>query len=79
MQWLVDDLRSSKARFKWVTQHWHMLNRGEDGYYPVSVAVEDPDNPGRAIYPDGDYCWDVLRPIYEAYGVNAVNTSTSAI
>ena len=79
VQWLTEDLRSSNARFKWVTQHWHMLNRGDDGYYPVSVAVEDPENPGKAIYPDGDYCWDVLRPIYEAYGVNAVNFGHSHV
>lgn len=78
-RWLVSDLKSSDARFKWVTQHWHMLNRGEDGYYPVSTAVEDPANPGKAIYPDGDYCWDVLRPIYEAYGVNAVNFGHSHV
>ena len=56
-----------------------MVNRGDDGYYPVSVAVEDPENPGKAIYPDGDYCWDVLRPIYEAYGVNAVNFGHSHV
>ncbi len=79
VQWLVDDLKDCDARFKWVTQHWHMVNRGDDGYYPVSVAVEDPENPGKAIYPDGDYCWDVLRPIYEAYGVDAVNFGHSHV
>lgn len=77
--WPVDDLKDCDARFKWVTQHWHMVNRGEDGYYPVSVAVEDPENPGSAIYPDGDWCWNVLRPIYEAYGVNAVNFGHSHV
>ena len=77
--WLVDDLKHCDARYKWVTQHWHMLNRGEDGYFPVSTAIEDPENPGAAIYPDGDNCWNVLRPIYEAYGVDAVNFGHSHV
>lgn len=79
VQWLVNDLQGCDSKYKWVVQHWHMLNRGDDGYYPVSVAVEDPDHPGQAIYPDGDYCWDVLRPIYEQYGVNAVNFGHSHV
>ena len=79
VSWLVDDLKHCDARYKWVTQHWHMLNRGEDGYFPVSTAIEDPENPGVAIYPDGDNCWNVLRPIYEAYGVDAVNFGHSHV
>lgn len=50
-----------------------------EGYYPVSTAIADPEDPSRAIYPDGDYCWDVLRPIYEAYGVDAVNFGHSHV
>ena len=79
VQWLVDDLSGSDARYKWVVMHWHMLNRGEDGYYPVSTAVADPEDPTKAIYPDGDYCWDLLRPIYEAYNVDAVNFGHSHV
>lgn len=79
VQWLVDDLKDCDARYKWVTQHWHMLNRGEDGYFPVSTAVADPNDPEKAIYPDGDNCWNVLRPIYEAYGVDAVNFGHSHV
>ena len=79
VSWLVEDLKHCDARYKWVTQHWHMLNRGEDGYFPVSTAIEDPENPGAAIYPDGDNCWNVLRPIYEAYGVDAVNFGHSHV
>lgn len=79
VQWLVKDLQNCDSKYKWVVQHWHMLNRGDDGYYPVSKAVEDPENPGKAIYPDGDYCWNVLRPIYEEYGVNAVNFGHSHV
>ncbi len=79
VQWLVDDLSSCDAKYKWVVMHWHMLNRGDDGYIPVSTAVADPEDPAKAIYPDGDYCWDVLRPIYEEYGVNAVNFGHSHV
>ena len=79
VKWLVDDLSQSDARYKWVVMHWHMLNRGADGYIPVSKAVANPQDPTKAIYPDGDYCWDVLRPIYEAYGVDAVNFGHSHV
>ena len=79
VQWLVDDLSGSDARYKWVVMHWHMLNRGDDGYYPVSTAIADPKDPTKAIYPDGDYCWDVLRPVYEEYGVDAVNFGHSHV
>lgn len=79
VKWLVQDLSSSDAKYKWVVMHWHMLNRGEDGYIPVSKAVADPSDPAKAVYPDGDYCWDVLRPIYEAYGVDAVNFGHSHV
>lgn len=79
VRWLENDLSTSDARYKWVLMHWHMLNRGDDGYYPVSTAIADPEDPARAIYPDGDYCWDVLRPLYEEYGVNAVNFGHSHV
>jgi len=59
--------------------HWHMVNRGDDGYFLTSAPVADPNDPEKAIYPDGDYCWDVLRPLYEAYGVNAVNFGHSHV
>lgn len=79
VQWLVDDLKNTDAKYKWTVMHWHMLNRGEDGYFPVSQAIADPKDSTKAIYPDGDYCWDVLRPIYETYGVDAVNFGHSHV
>jgi hypothetical protein len=78
-KWLAQDLSASDAMYKWVVMHWHMLNRGTDGYIPASKAVADPVDPNKAVYPDGDYCWDVLRPIYEAYGVDAVNFGHSHV
>jgi len=79
VKWLQSDLANSQSKYKWVVMHWHMLNRGEDGYYSVSKAVADPQDSTKAIYPDGDYCWDVLRPLYETYGVNAVNFGHSHV
>lgn len=69
VKWLEDDLKNSDAKYKWVNMHWHMLNRGEDGHIPVSEPVIDGD---KVTYPNGDYCYDVLRPLYEKYGVDGV-------
>lgn len=76
VKWLENDLASTDAQYKWVNMHWHMLNRGEDGYYPVSEPVIDGDE---ATYPNGDYCYDVLKPIYEKYGVDAVSFGHSHV
>ena len=79
VKWLKEDLANAKAKYKWVVMHWHMINRGDDGYFPVSNPVPDKNNPGKVTYPNGDYCYDVLRPIFEQYGVNAVNYGHSHV
>lgn len=79
VRWLEKDLTERKARYTWVTQHWHMLNRGADGWVPFSEPLTDPVSGDRAIYPNGDLCWTVLRPIYEKYGVNAVSFGHSHV
>lgn len=76
VKWLENDLASTDAKYKWVNMHWHMLNRGEDGYYPVSEPVIEGD---KAVYPNGDYAYDVLKPIYEKYGVDAVSFGHSHV
>lgn len=76
VKWLEKDLAESDAQYKWINMHWHMLNRGDDGYIPVSEPVIDGD---KAAYPNGDYCYDVLRPLYEKYGVNAVSFGHSHV
>lgn len=43
------------------------------------LTKEACEDPTKAIYPDGDYCWDVLRPVYEEYGVDAVNFGHSHV
>lgn len=76
VRWLENDLASTDAKYKWVNMHWHMLNRGDDGYYPVSEPVIDGD---KATYPHGDYAYDVLKPIYEKYNVDAVSFGHSHV
>ena len=76
VQWLEEDLKNSDAKYKWVNMHWHMLNRGTDGYIPLSEPVIDGET---VTYPNGDYAYDVLRPIYELYGVNAVSFGHSHV
>ncbi len=76
IKWLEEDLANTDAEYKWVNMHWHMLNRGEDGYYPVSEPVINGD---KATYPNGDYAYDVLKPIYEKYGVDAVSFGHSHV
>ena len=76
---LANDLKTADSKYKWVVMHWHMVNRGDDGYFPASAPVQDTANPDKVIYPDGDYCWDVLRPLYEEYKVNGVNYGHSHV
>ena len=77
--WLENDLKNKNNQYTWVVQHWHMINRGADGWTPMSEPMIDPANPERMVYPFGDHCWNVLRPLYEKYGVNAVNFGHSHV
>jgi hypothetical protein len=79
VKWLSEDLENAGTKYKWVMMHWHMMNRGDDGYIPVSNPEPDKNNPGKVIYPNGDYCYDVLRPLFEKNGVNAVNYGHSHV
>lgn len=76
VKWLEEDLASTDAQYKWVNMHWHMLNRGEDGYFPVSEPVIEGD---KVTYPNGDYAYDVLKPLYEKYEVDAVSFGHSHV
>ena len=79
VKWLEEDLKNADSKYKWVIMHWHMLNRGNDGYFSVSEPVADANDPAKVTYPNGDYCYDVLKPMFEAYGVNAVNFGHSHV
>jgi len=56
-----------------------MLNKGAEVWVPMSEPLIDPEKPERAVYPYGDDCWNVLRPLYEKNGVNAVNFGHSHV
>jgi hypothetical protein len=79
VRWLAADLAATKARHKWVTMHWHMFNRGDDGHVPYSEPQPDPANPGAVTYPEPDYCHNVLKPLFERYGVDGVSFGHSHV
>ncbi|MEG2380959.1 MAG: alkaline phosphatase [Oscillospiraceae bacterium] len=76
IKWLENDLKSSASKYKWVNMHWHMLNRGDDGYFPYSKPVT---NGNEVTYPEGDLAHSVLKPLYEKYDVNAVSFGHSHV
>lgn len=77
--WLLRDLSENKAKHTWVTMHWHMLNRGTDGWIPFATPQPDPTNTAKVVYPEPDYCFNILKPIFETYGVNAVSYGHSHV
>ena len=79
IKWLENDLATKNSKYTWVVKHWHMINKGHDGWVPMSEPLIDPEKPERAVYPYGDECWNVLRPLFEEYGVNAVNYGHSHV
>jgi hypothetical protein len=79
VKWLESDLKSKKSKYTWVVQHWHMLNRGAEVWVPFSEPLPYPASPELMVYNYGDDCWNVLRPLYEKHGVNAVNFGHSHV
>lgn len=79
VKWLEKDLEQKSSPLTWVVQHWHMLNRGAEVWIPMSEPLLSPVNPAMAVYPYGDHAWNVLRPLYEKHGVNAVNFGHSHV
>lgn len=79
VRWLEEDLKGKTTPYTWVVQHWHMLNRGAEVWIPMSRPMTNPDNPTKVVYPLGDNCWNVLRPLYERHGVNGVNFGHSHV
>jgi hypothetical protein len=72
IKWLREDLATTDRPYKWVSMHFHMMNRGEDVQVGLAVPEVDPDDETKVIYPEGDNGQNVLRPIYEEYGVCGV-------
>lgn len=75
-EWLLEDLTTNESTFKWVTLHWHMMNRGVDGHTPFSPPVVEG---GKVKYPEPDYCHHYLKPLFELCGVNAVSFGHSHV
>jgi hypothetical protein len=78
-RWLAEDLASAKTRYRWVTMHWHMFNRGSDGHVPFSAPRPDPSSPNRVRYPEPDWCHAFLRPLFTRFSVNAVSFGHSHV
>ena len=77
-RWLQKDLSESRARFKWVVMHWHMMNRGEDTQPLLCDPVPDKGDPERVVYPR-DLAGEFLHPLFRDTGVNAVNYGHSHV
>lgn len=73
--WLKNDLEADNSKFKWVIQHFHILNKGGDVQFNFCQPVIDED--GKATYPH-DY-GSVLMDLFSAYGVNAVTYGHSHV
>jgi hypothetical protein len=78
-RWLAEDLASAATRYKWITMHWHMFNRGSDGHVPYSPPRVDAANPDRVQYPEPDWCHTHLRPLFSRSGVNGVSFGHSHV
>ncbi len=74
-EWLINDLKSAKARFKWVIIHWHLLNKGTD--VQPNLCDPDVDENGNVTYPF-DGC-EYLIDLFSQYGVNAVSYGHSHV
>lgn len=75
LTWLEQDLAASKAKFKWVIQHWHLINKGTDTQVGLCEPVADEH--GNVTYPED---WgQLLMDLYEKYGVNGVSYGHSHV
>ena len=74
-RWLEEDLQNTKAKFKWVIMHWHLLNKGYDTQIKLGPPkIED----GKvADYPDD--CTQYLMDTFEKYKVNGVSFGHSHV
>ncbi len=74
-RWLEADLQRCRQPFKWVIQHWHLLNKGTDTQPNLCQPVID--EAGAVTYPYND--GQALMDLYEKYGVNAVSYGHSHV
>ena len=74
-EWLKKDLEASTAKFKWVIQHFHLLNKGWDVQFNFCAPVIN--EAGEATYPHDN--GGALMDIYSENGVNAVSFGHSHV
>ncbi len=75
LTWLKQDLENDNSKFKWVIQHFHILNKGGDVQFNLCSPVIDED--GKVTYPN-DY-GSMLMDLYSEYSVNAVSFGHSHV
>ena len=75
IQWLRNDLKNDNSKFKWVIQHFHILNKAWDAKFNLCSPVLDRNE--NAVYPYDR--GQLLIDIFEEYGVNAVSYGHSHV
>jgi hypothetical protein len=79
-RWLKRALADAGRRqHTWVTMHWHMLNRGADGWTPYSNPVASLLDPAAVTYPTPDLLYNEVKPLFEKYDVDGVSYGHSHV
>ena len=73
--WLKEDLSTASSRYKWVIQHWHLLNKGSDVQPNLCNPVFAED--GTISYPHN--YGQMLMDLFEKGRVNAVSYGHSHV
>lgn len=75
LTWLEEDLSHDNSRYRWVIQHFHILNRAWDAKF--NLCAPETDDEGNAIYPhDGG---QQLIDLFSAHRINAVTYGHSHV
>ena len=75
LEWLKADLAQDNAKFKWVIQHFHILNKAWDAQFNLCPPVLDEN--GEPTYPE-DY-GQMLIDLFSEHKVNAVSYGHSHV
>lgn len=75
IKWLIKDLEACDKKYKWVIQHFHILNKGWDVQFNLCAPVFGED--GTVTYPNDH--GGMLMDIYSRYGVNGVSFGHSHV